>query len=310
MTNESEFTPEANGSAAQVSKPADPKTNPPCSTAAKKQLNYGTVIFGAFSALSLLVALAKGIVPLYLGESALWAGFAWYWHKKNPQNETAKAVVLFLAVAVACGEGYMLGTEQSVSPRRSEPVYPYPIAFQDRTSGSSTAAPSEPQSPQPSSAANTNATSRTGPPTERLRDLSKRENIQKPQFDSCQEVAAGSEMDRRPTRYIGGLELLKASIKDEAPFVAGSEYPLKLHNGSNLCLTSIELVLVIQDQGSSAEKRLAKTVNFYPPLAPGEDRAVSVDRVERLRSGDRNVTGLLKSWDLATMYGFKPAQLK
>src|SRR5271157_2599222 len=48
------------------------------------RFNYGTVVFAAFSVLSLLVCLAKGIVPIYLGESAFWAAVAWYWHKKSP----------------------------------------------------------------------------------------------------------------------------------------------------------------------------------------------------------------------------------
>jgi len=61
--------------------------------------------------LSLFVCLAKGIVPLYLGESALWAVVAWYWHKKGPRSEGATGTVLLLAVAFAAGEGYVLGRQ-------------------------------------------------------------------------------------------------------------------------------------------------------------------------------------------------------
>ncbi|MGA3055925.1 MAG: zinc ribbon domain-containing protein [Candidatus Korobacteraceae bacterium] len=75
------------------------------------QFNYGTVVFAAFSVLSLLVCLAKGIVPIYLSESVLWAAVAWYWQKKSPWSETATGIVLLVAVGVAGGEGYLLGRQ-------------------------------------------------------------------------------------------------------------------------------------------------------------------------------------------------------
>jgi len=87
----------------------NPKSSP--SAPVKARFNYGTVVFAAFSVLSLLVCLAKGIVPIYLGESAFWAAVAWYWHKKSPWSETATGIVLLLAVGVAAGEGYLLGRQ-------------------------------------------------------------------------------------------------------------------------------------------------------------------------------------------------------
>jgi hypothetical protein len=81
------------------------------SAPAEKRFNYGTVVFGAFSVLSLLVCLAKGIVPIYLGESVLWAAVAWYWQKKSPWSETATGIVLLVAAGVAGGEGYLLGRQ-------------------------------------------------------------------------------------------------------------------------------------------------------------------------------------------------------
>jgi hypothetical protein len=81
------------------------------------RFNYATVVFASFSVLSLLVSLAKGIVPLYLGESVVWAAVAWYWHKKGPRSEIATAIVLLLAVAVAAGEGYLVGRRGSLGNR-------------------------------------------------------------------------------------------------------------------------------------------------------------------------------------------------
>lgn len=78
---------------------------------AKARFDYGTIVFAAFSGISLLICLAKGIVPIYLGESVLWAAVAWYWHKKSPWSETATGIVLLVAVGVAAGEGYVLGRQ-------------------------------------------------------------------------------------------------------------------------------------------------------------------------------------------------------
>jgi hypothetical protein len=64
----------------------------------------GTYVFGAFSVLALLVSIIKGIVPIYLIESAVWAGAAWYWHSKKTHSELAKAIVIVLAALIAIGE--------------------------------------------------------------------------------------------------------------------------------------------------------------------------------------------------------------
>jgi hypothetical protein len=64
----------------------------------------GTLVFAAFAAISLLVSIIKGLVPIYLFEAAGWAGAAWYWQKKKTHSELAKAIVIVLAVLVAIGE--------------------------------------------------------------------------------------------------------------------------------------------------------------------------------------------------------------
>jgi hypothetical protein len=51
--------------------------------AAPSNTNIGTIVFSGFAILSLFVSFAKGLVPISLAEAALWAGLAWYWHKKG-----------------------------------------------------------------------------------------------------------------------------------------------------------------------------------------------------------------------------------
>jgi hypothetical protein len=71
---------------------------------AHKANEIGTYVFGTFSAISLLVSLIKGIEPIYLLESAGWAGAAWYWHRKKMHSQVSKAIVVGLAVLVGLGE--------------------------------------------------------------------------------------------------------------------------------------------------------------------------------------------------------------
>jgi TPR repeat protein len=70
----------------------------------KRSILVGTWVFGAFSAISLLVSIVHGLIPIYLLESAAWAGVAWFWQKKKPQSESAKLVVLILAIVIGASE--------------------------------------------------------------------------------------------------------------------------------------------------------------------------------------------------------------
>jgi hypothetical protein len=81
---------------------------------------FGAFVFASFSMITLLVSLFKGIVPIYLVESALWGALAWYWHKRNPTSQKTNLFVLLLAVVVAAGEGYSVGHKvglDEVSPK-------------------------------------------------------------------------------------------------------------------------------------------------------------------------------------------------
>jgi hypothetical protein len=71
----------------------------------------GTYVFGSFAVLALVVSIVKGIVPIYLFESAVWAGAAWYWHRKKTHSELAKAIVIVLAALIAIGEVIQVARE-------------------------------------------------------------------------------------------------------------------------------------------------------------------------------------------------------
>jgi hypothetical protein len=91
-------------------------------------IRVGTLVFGAFSAISLLVSIVKGIVPIYLLEAAGWAGVAWYWQAKKSHSEFAKAVVVVIAILVGIGEVVHIASQpgsKSTAPTTSDPFAAY-----------------------------------------------------------------------------------------------------------------------------------------------------------------------------------------
>jgi len=91
-------------------------------------IRVGTLVFGAFSAICLLVSIVKGLVPIYLLEAAGWAGIAWYWQWKKTHSDVAKAIVIVLAVLVAIGEVIHIASQpdsKSSAPTTSNPFAAY-----------------------------------------------------------------------------------------------------------------------------------------------------------------------------------------
>lgn len=84
----------------------------------------GTYVFVAFALFSLLVSLKKGVVPLYLIESAIWGGAAWYWHRTKTHSERGKAIVIVIAVLVAIGEVIHIAPQSDFQSERITPAIP------------------------------------------------------------------------------------------------------------------------------------------------------------------------------------------
>ena len=119
----------------EINQEKDEKTDQPAPTESgvtDRANKVGTYVFGAFSAISLLVSIMKGLVPIYLFEAAGWAGAAWYWHSKKTHSELAKAIVIVLASLVAIGEvihiAWQAGTfSSSTVPKSTVPFEQYPV---------------------------------------------------------------------------------------------------------------------------------------------------------------------------------------
>ena len=90
----------------EVQSMADARTHesqPAKDGVAEPSIRVGTWVFVAFSAISLLVSIVKGIVPIYLLVAAGWGGAAWYWQRKKTHIDVTKAIVIVLAVLVGIG---------------------------------------------------------------------------------------------------------------------------------------------------------------------------------------------------------------
>lgn len=90
-------------------KPASAMARSPL-TAARvgSDFNFATYVFGALAVLTLVISLAKGIVPIFLLGAALWTGLAWFWHNKQPMSPIASGTVILLTIALAGGEGVLV----------------------------------------------------------------------------------------------------------------------------------------------------------------------------------------------------------
>jgi len=85
-------------------------------------IRVGTLVFGGFSAISLLVSIVKGLVPIYLLEAAGWAGVAWYWQAKKTHSDFAKAVVVVIAILVGIGEVVHIASQADTSSQPKPPT--------------------------------------------------------------------------------------------------------------------------------------------------------------------------------------------
>ncbi len=290
---------------------------PPAQTvSAKTPFNYGTVVFAAFSVLSLLVSLIKGIVPLYLGESALWAFVAWYWHKKNHRSRAANQMVLLLAMAVVGGQAYLLGKRSTTTPRRPSlnstledrmttvPSWvPENKAALPTTPPDSSATVARPGTKKAKGPARRGSKGESSTPGNRL---VQRQDKSEAVFQPCaEELPAGT--DRMPVSLSPSLiGLLKATIKDQDSLFDRPGWALTMENGTDFCIVSVGLSIDVE-KSNSDQMTIKRTAEFSPPLAPGQQHRAFLDRREYLYDGGY-VDGRLIRWSITVVRGFAAAK--
>jgi zinc-ribbon domain len=241
----------------------------------------GTLVFAVFSVLSLVVCFAKGLVPIYLGEAALWAALAWYWHKKGSTSEIATLIILLLAVGVAAGEGYLIGRDSNVAGepttgRLAAGIPPLPPGF---------------TLDQPSTPARDNS------------DPSAQAFAASP----CPSgIPAGANISEIPPSQLAGSNGSVWFVDNEDDNHRGRYWYFHfsvLNNNNDYCLTAVEYEVEIEsDEGVLWKGRGKKHIG---PLSPGgvyTPRQKDDDDEVKFSAKPKN--GKLSTWKLTKGYGF------
>jgi hypothetical protein len=216
--------------------------------------NVATAVFATFSALSFVVCLARGLVPIYLVESVLWAAAAWYWNKKKITNSKANLVVLWLAIAIAAGESYRIGHKVGLGevsrPARNlsdlgfRPVEPIPSM-------------PPPQAPTPTAASHATDVSAA-----KVRPA-------KPPGPACPSgIPAGAkQILLDATGSADGMLTISDEIRRSVHF-EGDDHLLVVTNTTSLnCITAVQVLLRSR---TNKEEWQRLDITFIHPLAPGK----------------------------------------
>lgn len=259
--------------------------------ASPSKTNYGTVVFGGFAIVTLIVCAARGFVPIYAVEAAGWGALAWYCRNKT-LTEKANMAVLAVAVLVAALEGYSLG--------RSDTGHFFGSQEENVTHNSPTA----------------NATSSyygmtpVGNTNWATPDTSTKTNG--PKCPSA--IPAGTKgtvLDRSDLDKVVGT---KAEL-DKAEYYEGTNEdlaynrtPWKLYyhvrNDTNVCVTQAELEVTIKYKDSSFKER--HTIALGPILSPNEEfyNELLLSR----RTGEQSDPLVMEQWRITKAWGFKIPQ--
>jgi hypothetical protein len=294
----------------------------------------GTFVFGAFSAISLIVSIVKGIVPIYLLASAAWACAAWFWHKRSSKKEVARAIVVVLGALAAVGEVALLASQhESGHAQIPGTVQPDPFAqYAVATSPSgrdSNAPATETESKSPigdthqestvsasarvSSAKLGDGRVAAGAHSAEAGARPAKESRQEAASPPCPESLAPGEIRSPMALDSDQLALVKASmqsVSEERRFL------LKAHNGTGLCITSVKVSLVYDDD-ERGYRSYTNTLELSPsPLAPGQDREMFVcvydESLRKEFTGGALEPpcriGPLEKWDLTSVFGYPAAR--
>jgi hypothetical protein len=85
------------------------------------RIKPGTFLFVAFAAISLIVSVVNGVIPIYLFESVAWGAVAWYWQSRKTHSDTVKGIVFFVAGAVMIGEVIHVAMRFTVTRQPTQP---------------------------------------------------------------------------------------------------------------------------------------------------------------------------------------------
>jgi hypothetical protein len=281
-------------------------------------IQAGTIVFASFAAISLLVSLVKGLVPIYLLEAFGWAGLAWYWQSKKTHSDVAKAIVGTLAVMVVLGEVVHIAMQWDAQPAtapvaNSAPVYPgtnpnadangYPIVGSANT-------PSTPATPPPGFVVD--ASAQSAPQSKHTTSADSALPGAAPQVTlaECPSSLPSGATARPLPKYTTDLLVGKqyGDLTSEHTFNPdGDDYlswslDLNFTNNANTCI-----VMAIIEVELSYKGRISKethTVPFSPLLGPHNEQDFSTVKLN-LRTSERGEKPALVGWRTIADSGFE-----
>jgi hypothetical protein len=257
----------------------------------KQGISAGTFVFGAFSLISLLVSVSRGLVPIYLLEAAGWAGAAWYWQRLKTKSNASKAAVAWLAIAVAIGEVVHIAVSQADSSSARPPMT-------DSASGrSGTVAPSSPD--QFAKYAVTGGNPSPSTATTNLFDLGVRSCPSSiPSGVSSKQLPAEESVKLVGTE--GTLDSTSA-LDDSLNRILLWDAKLNYENRTASCITTA----IVELELSHGEKvfRERHGIVFDPLLSPGHTQTLRVKL--KVKTPERSEDVALVGWHTISVTGFK-----
>lgn len=302
-------------------------------------IQAGTVVLGSFAAISLLVSIVKGLVPIYLLEAVGWAGLAWYWQRKKTHSDIARGVVGTLAVLVAIGEVVHIAMQPDSQPT----LAPFAIS----TSGNPSATMPQSASPPSNGLAGTywtapRQTSATGEgqaavsanessrpsvpdqlaPAKSTADpmVSRRGVDSKPAetapantLTECPSSLPSGATARPLPKYAADQLVGKQylGLSQEHTYETnerGDEYmawslDFEFTNNSDTCVVMAMVEVDLSYNGKTSRER--HTVPFSPLLGPGKQESGFSTVKLNIRSTDRGESPALAGWRTVGVSGFE-----
>jgi hypothetical protein len=260
-----------------------------------RAIAIGTWVFGAFSALSLLVSIVKGIVPIYLLEAAIWAILAWYWQSKKKHSESAQLTVILLGILVVIGEIAHIALYAS-SPSQPKPPEAMANGTQDPwiakygVNSSSSSPKLNPDGFAMVDAYGFELVTPTSPPScsSQMHAGEKARIISEIPLDQIE----GSNGDL----YITSWDT--ASSSDMFHFTI-------LNKSKNFCVTSIEYNVELErDDGTLLKARGKKLIPGGTLSPQWRYTPQSWNEADSLRFSGEFKHGILSSWKITKVYGY------
>jgi hypothetical protein len=272
--------------------------------AALPSFNYGVVVFGSFSLLSLVVCLAKGVVPIYAVETVVWGTLAWYCHGRE-LSKAANLALLVIAVSVGGLEGFSVGLSWSDTARLGEREKPPPNPFDEVYRSSTPAA--QPSLPDELSR------SHPSPP------------VTEPNTFSQALAQASASPSSCPTTMPAGVKATTLSAEDAKGFVGTEAHveesgktqddwlnqlipwvaELSFHNQTNYCVSLADVEITLR-QGPQSYQEL-HTVSLDGILRPGQERMFESVKLRRRTKDGSNALSVAE-WHITKVMGFPPAR--